>query len=60
MKIKGKPGWNVLFNSNDIAYWGSGEMVNTPVICLSEDKKEKVCEIKLDIPALTGIILEQA
>jgi len=60
LQIPGKPGWKTLFNSNDIAYWGSGEMVNAPVYSEPVPKKRKLCEIKLDIPALSGLILEQA
>jgi 1,4-alpha-glucan branching enzyme len=58
LEIPGRSGWKVLFNSNDLAFWGNGNFVNTAVYSKSTDKKKRICEIKLAIPALSAMILE--
>jgi len=51
--------WKVIFNSNDIAWWGSGSYVDAPVKLKKTGKKNKFYEIKLPVPALSGLILEK-
>ena len=55
-RVKGKNHWQEVFNSNDIAYWGNGQYVNTPPVMTAIDKKRKLYEIKIAIPALSAII----
>ncbi len=57
IQLKGKSGWNVLMNSNDLVYWGTGEhnTINSSVTKVV--KKKKVCEIFMDIHALSAIVL---
>ena len=56
--LKGKNGWEEIFNSDDIAYWGSGNYINKNIICESVDKKKKLYKIIIDVNAFTGIILQ--
>ncbi len=56
IRVKGKTHWQEVFNSNDIAYWGNGQYVNTPPVMTAVDKKRKLYEIKIAIPALSAII----
>ncbi|MEO6490081.1 MAG: alpha amylase C-terminal domain-containing protein, partial [Ferruginibacter sp.] len=56
LELKGKTQWVEIFNSNDIAYWGNGQHVNTPVTITAIDKKKKIYEINTAIPALSAVI----
>ena len=58
MELKGKTTWKEIYNSNDIAYWGSGQLVNTPLTITAIDKKKKVYEINMAIPALSAVIFQ--
>lgn len=55
--LKGKSSWKEIFNSNNISYWGTGENVNEKPALTIIDKKTKLCEIIIDIHALTAMIL---
>ena len=54
--VKGKNHWQEVFNSNSVNYWGTGENLNENLKLISVDKKKKLCEIIIDIPALTAMI----
>ena len=56
MTVKGKNHWKKIFNSNLVAYWGTGENINENLTIISIDKKKKICEIIIDIPALSAMI----
>jgi len=56
LQMKGKAQWKEVFNSNDIAYWGTGEYVNVPLTITPVDKKKKLYEINMGIPALSAVI----
>ena len=58
LELKGKTGWKEVFNSNDIAWWGNGEFVQSEKTITVIDKKKKLYEIKFAIPALSAIILQ--
>ena len=58
LKVKGKPNWKELFNSDSKLYWGSGDYTNKNIICEAIDKKRKIYEIIIDIPALGAMIFE--
>jgi 1,4-alpha-glucan branching enzyme len=53
MKISGKKTWKEILNTNDIAFWGTGQLLNPELICSSTNKKTMTCEIIFDIPALS-------
>lgn len=55
-QVKGKNQWRELFNSDDSTYWGSGNYMNGNIICSPVDKKKKLYEIKLNVPALAAMI----
>jgi 1,4-alpha-glucan branching enzyme len=54
--LKGKNAWQEIFNSNHIRYWGTGQNVNGNLSVTVVDKKKKLCEIFIDIHALTAMI----
>ena len=56
MTVKGKNHWKEIFNSNLVAYWGTGENINENLTIIPVDKKKKICEIIIDIPALSAMI----
>ncbi len=56
ISIKGKTVWRELFNSNDIAFWGTGEHTNEHLAVNVLDKKRKICEINFHIPSLSAMI----
>ena len=55
--LKGKNAWQEIFNTDDIAYWGSGNYINENIICESVDKKKKLYKITIAINAFTAIVL---
>ena len=54
--VKGKSHWKEIFNSDDAKYWGSGNYMNENITCSPVDKKKKLYEIKLNVPALAAMI----
>ena len=56
MTVKGKSAWKERFNSNLIEYWGTGEYTNENIHINPVDKKRKLYEIIIDIPALSALI----
>ncbi len=55
-EIKGKTEWQEIFNSDSADYWGTGNYMNQQLVCKQVDKKKKICEININIPALAAII----
>lgn len=55
---KGKPHWKEIFNSDDKKYWGSGDVLNPSPEIKLVDKKERIFEINVHLPALGGVILK--
>ena len=53
---KGKKEWHEIFNSNSSEYWGSGLYQNNHNISSVKNKKDHICEIIIDIPALSAMI----
>ena len=58
IQLKGKDTWKQIFNSNHISYWGTGENVNEKAEVTLVDKKSRVCEIIIDIHALSAMIFQ--
>jgi 1,4-alpha-glucan branching enzyme len=56
--LKGKTTWQQIFNSDDKAYWGSGNFDNNNLSVEVVDKKKKICVIKMKIAAFSLIILQ--
>ncbi len=58
LQLKGKTYWKEIFNSNNICYWGNGDYVGKQMDIVVVDKKKKLYEINMGIPALSAIILQ--
>jgi 1,4-alpha-glucan branching enzyme len=53
-----KDEWQEVFNSDSKKYWGSGDVLNPSPLVTLVDKKNKVFEINLHLPALGAVILK--
>ncbi len=58
LKVKGKSAWTEVFNSDSKKYWGTGKVYNPSPAVKLVDKKSRIFEINLHIPALGAIILQ--
>ncbi|MBU3715272.1 MAG: 1,4-alpha-glucan branching protein GlgB, partial [Ferruginibacter sp.] len=58
LHISGKTKWTEIFNSNDIAFWGTGNYMNDRINIKIINKKLKTCEINLAIPPLSAMIFK--
>jgi len=54
--IHGKSMWKEIFNSDATAYWGAGKVFNPNPQSTLVDKKNKLYEIKIHLPALAVVI----
>jgi 1,4-alpha-glucan branching enzyme len=55
---KNKVHWKEIYNSDDEKYWGTGDVLNPDINVKMVDKKEKIFEINIHLPALGAIILK--
>ena len=55
---KDKPHWKEVFNSDDKKYWGTGDVLNPSIEAKLVDKKSRIFEINVHLPALGGVILK--
>jgi 1,4-alpha-glucan branching enzyme len=53
-----KSEWAQIFCSDDAQYWGTGKFTNQEIKTTLLDKKNKLYEINLNLPALSGIVLQ--
>lgn len=58
IKVHGKSSWNQIFCSDDAKYWGTGKFTDQQIETTVVDKKSKLFEIKLNLPALSAIVLQ--
>ncbi|MEO6583062.1 MAG: 1,4-alpha-glucan branching protein GlgB [Ferruginibacter sp.] len=58
IKLQGKLQWKEIFNSNEEQYWGTGESINKTFDITILNKKNKLCEIIIQIHSFTGIIFQ--
>lgn len=56
LRVQGKSVWKEVFNSDDKKYWGTGDVFNPEPTATLVDKKNKVYEINIHLPALGGIV----
>jgi len=56
--VRGKDSWREIFNSNDQKYWGTGDVFNPFPEIKILDKKHKLYEINVHLPALSAVILK--
>jgi len=58
IKVHDKSSWNQIFCSDDAKYWGTGKFTHQQIETTVVDKKSKLFEIKLNLPALSAIVLQ--
>jgi 1,4-alpha-glucan branching enzyme len=56
--VKEKPYTAEIFNSDKAIYWGTGNVYNPEIRCELVDKAQKVYRLRVNLPALAGIILK--
>ena len=57
INVHGKNEWKVIFNSDDEKFYGAGHYDKQPITTTPVDKKSKLYEINLHLPALGAIVL---
>lgn len=55
--VKGKAAWKEIFNSNDKAFWGTGDVYNPAVVTELVDEASDTYRITVHLPALGGVVL---
>lgn len=58
IQAEDKTEWKQIFCSDDVQYWGSGKFSNQEITTKPVDKKAKLFEINLHLPALSAIVLQ--
>jgi 1,4-alpha-glucan branching enzyme len=56
--VHGKQAWKEIFNSDEVKYHGTGNVLNPAIECTLVDKKHKTFEINLHLPPLGAVILK--
>ena len=58
IRVEGKTIWNEIFNSDDQAFWGSGDQKNQNIQFILLDGTKQSMEIHLELPPLAAIVLK--
>lgn len=58
IQVQGKTIWKEIFNSDDQAFWGSGNVKNQNVPCALLDATNQLMEIHLELPPLAAVVLK--
>ncbi|MEO7960897.1 MAG: 1,4-alpha-glucan branching protein GlgB, partial [Ginsengibacter sp.] len=58
IEAAGKRKWEIIFNSDDSRFWGSGQSEHHSLELYEVDKKSKTYEINLYLPALGALVLK--
>jgi len=58
IKANEKTSWNQIFCSDDAQYYGTGKFTDQEIKTIVVDKKNKIFEINLNLPALSAIVLQ--
>lgn len=58
IKVKGKSKWKIIFSSDEEKYWGTARFSGQGIITELIDKKERLYEISLNLPALSATVLQ--
>jgi len=58
IKVKGKSKWKIIFSSDEEKYWGTARFSGQEIITELIDKKERLYEISLNLPALSATVLQ--
>ena len=55
--VYGKKEWVELFNSNDTAFWGTGDIYNPAIQAVLVDEATACYKLSVHLPALAGIVI---
>ena len=58
IQVNDKSTWKQIFCSDDLQYWGSGRFSEQEIETALLDKKNRLYEIKLNLPALSATVLQ--
>jgi len=58
IRVHDKSKWKQIFCSDDEKYWGTGKFSGQEIKVEVLDKKTKMVEIKLNLPALSALVLQ--
>jgi hypothetical protein len=58
IQLEGKLSWKEIFNSNHLDFWGNGSHTNENIRIKLIDQNNSLCEIKIDIPALSSLMFQ--
>ncbi|RZM11266.1 MAG: hypothetical protein EOO88_47130 [Pedobacter sp.] len=58
IEVRGKTYQREIFNSNDIKYWGTGDVYNPDIRSEVVDKEHKISRITLNLPPLSAIVIK--
>ena len=56
--VYGNKQWKEIFNSDDKAYWGVGDLYNKEIQMDPQDDKKEWFKLILELPALSAIVLK--
>ncbi len=56
--VQGKQKWQEIFNSNDVKYWGTGDVFNPDIAVKEIDEKDKWYELNLNLPPLAALLFK--
>ena len=56
--VYGKNKWKEIFNSNQIEFWGTGDVGNPSIEATLVDKATKCYRLTINLPALSAIVLK--
>ncbi len=56
--VDGKTSWKEIYNSDNKKYWGTGDVLNPDIQVKMVNKKERIFELNIHLPALGAIILK--
>lgn len=55
--VNGKGAWKEIFNSDDKAFWGTGDVYNPEIKSKLVDKATRCYQLKVHLPALGAVVL---
>jgi 1,4-alpha-glucan branching enzyme len=56
--VLGKTIWKEIFNSDDHAFWGTGDLNNQNIDCELIVGSNQLLEIHLELPPLAAVVLK--
>jgi 1,4-alpha-glucan branching enzyme len=56
--VYGNKPWKEIFNSDNTAYWGVGDLFNRDISMEPQDNQNEWFKLILELPALSAIVLK--